>query len=453
MLLAFILLPVLAYCSVLLLFTVDIPKHDGYGDSLRTINSMHEADNLKEKWQILFKQHAEHRTLFSRMVYLLSLKTLGKLDYSAFIYIGNLSIFLLACIYLVCLAKKQSNWLFAIPLVYLLFQPSAYRSMFWAMAALSNYVVMLWAMLSIYFLHRRTYFSLFLSLAFAAVATFTQVNGLLTLPLGAAFLLLSALSQGDKNAKGHLMLWLFVSVLIAGFFFSDYEFRSLSKLPVNAAGIEAQFALNTSWLVTIHWFLALLGSPAAFGNTSIASIIGGGLTVLSAVFVLKGLYRKYPVISLYLLFAFASVLMTAIGRSFFLGVEFSQSPRYTFYSSQIIALLAALSVLELSQSKGVWQKPLIKIIVIVSITISLAVYSVNLEKIRRQQFAALRGMWLWNSKQQDRLLAPLVTNPGAILKKSQDLDFYQPPAISYLPPKQWGYFARELALFPPKSNP
>ncbi len=163
-------------------------------------------------------------------------------------------------------------------------------------------------------------------------------------------------------------------------------------------------------------------------------------------FFFSDIRSKYPAIALYLILVFASIAMTAAGRFYFLDIQFSQSPRYTFYSSQIIALLAAISVIYLRQWKLGWPVQLSKIIAIASIIACISSYAFNLERIRAQQLQLLRGMWLWNTQQRDRPFALLIANPVEILNNAQRLGLYQPPAISHLPPDQWGHFNNELTI-------
>lgn len=437
-----ILLPVLAYGSLLAAFTLDLPKSDDYGDSLRTLININNANQLSEKWQILFKQHNEHHTLFNRLSYLLSLTLFNKLDYTFLILLGNFSVLLLALTYLKSIKNDTANYLFALPVVYLVLQPSAYDSMFWAMAALSNYTVMLWAALCCFFLGKNSYSGLSASMIFATLATFTQANGLLTLPLGAAFLLYAALKNTDNHARWRLIIWLVCSTMIAACFLWDYQVRDLNKLPVEGESAKQAFRTGSSFIAIAHWYFALLGSSLSFGNANIASIIGLGATALTCFLSIKGLFKNQTIIFIYLIFVFSSIMMAAVGRSVFIDIQWSQSPRYTFYSSQVMALLAGICVLNLSCAhKGkTGYTQLCAIIITGSIIISISSYAINIEKIQKQQFRALAAMWIWNTKKKEGLLAPLVSNPGETLEQAGRLNLYHPPAISYLPSKDWGRF-------------
>lgn len=437
-------LPVISYCTLLLLFNLDLPKSDDYGDSLRTLIKITATESLSEKWQILFEQHNEHRTLFNRLVYLGQLQLLDKLNYSQLIYIGNAAPVFMVIIYLHCMANSnRNNWLYAIPLVYLVFQPSAYTSMFWAMAALSNYYVMLWALLCFYFLGKGTLKDLLIASGFACLACFTQVNGLLTLPLGLLFLGVNAFTKKDKLSLQLLLVWLTISAVIALCFFSDYQFRDINKLPINDGETASKFTAITSILAKPHWYFAQLGSPVSFGNTAIATTAGICITLALAWLAAGGIFRQQIVLALYLVFALSSVLMTAISRSYVFDIQFSQSPRYTFYATQAVALIAALSVAKLDSSKYSLHKKIAAIIALCSVIVCIVSYSSNLEKVRNAQFTAIRGMWLWNTRQAGGFLAPMVKNPGEYLRQAKQLGLYEPPPISYLPQEEWGIFAKK----------
>ena len=442
LLLIVILLPILAYWSILIHFALDLPKGDDYGDSLQTMINLKHADSINEKWQILFKQHNEHRILFNRLTYLFSLQYFSKLNYTFLIFLGNFSLIVLAITLLKSLKNETSNYLFAIPIVYLIFQPSAYDSMFWAITALSNYYVMLWAALCCFFLckHSNTGFSV--SLIFATLAVFTLANGLLILPLGAVYLLYSALKNTNAHAKWQFIIWLSYSAVVATGFLWDYQIRDLNKLPVDGTGAETMFRAGISLFAIAHWFFALLGSAVSFGNANVAALVGLGATTLACLLTIKGLFKTQPAIFNYLAFVFASIMMAAVGRSTFIDIQWSQSPRYTFYSSQAIALLASVSVLQLSRSKHISRTghTLLCVIIAASIIIGASSYAINIEKIKKQQFRVLSGMWIWNTKRKEGLLAPFVTHPGAVLQQAEDLKLYHPPAISYLPAQHWRRF-------------
>ena len=442
-LLALIGLPVAIYFLLLGFYVLDLPKTDDYGDSLMTFNEIVQAENLKQKIQIFFTQHVDHRTTFSRSVYLFALMILGRFDYSLFIFIGNSALLIIALVMYRCLSqggeRAVSPWSM-IPIVYLIFQPSAYVSMFWAMASLSNYFVMLWALLCFYFLTQKNTASLFISLAFAMLAAFTQGNGIACLPLGLCYLLLIRKVDPYPEVVRHLVIWSGIGAIILIGFSWGYHFRAPMELPVSAKGVTMKIDLELSFIAVFHWAAAIIGAAVAYGNLWLASTMGVIVIAGLGYFSLKKTFRHYPALSLYLVFILLSITMIAVLRSTFLDIQYSLSSRYTFYSAQLIAVLAAVASHRLLAQSMVKKSGPVLVMLCAVILMSSGNYFVYVDKIRQQQFQVLHGMWLWNNQERRHPYAPMVINAGGILTQARQNEIYSPPAISYLPPNQWGRF-------------
>jgi len=338
-------------------------------------------------------------------------------------------------------ASKPVVVAYMIPVTYLVFQPSAYVSMFWAMAALSNYLVMLWALLCFYFLTRHTTGGVFLSLLCAGLASFTQGNGIGCLGIGLFYLLLSKKYKTDPRVNLHIGLWLIVSAVIVAAFSWGFHLRAPMEFPQGSEALAAHFKLEQSPLEVVHWMVAIFGSAVAHGSLSVATIVGVIVVGVLGTFLRAGIYRLHPALSLYVLFILLSVSMVAVLRSDFFTIQISQSPRYTFYSSQLLAVLAAVGSHYLLVRSNGKATGMAVFILGVSILVSGASYFGNMGKIREQQYRVLNGMWLWNSKARKNPYAPLVANPGATLVDAKKAGIYTPPPLTYLPKDQWGRFA------------
>ena len=153
--------------------------------------------------------------------------------------------------------------------------------MFWGMAALQNFTVMLWVFLAIYVLAYTQKTGLALVLALAA--TLTSGNGLLVWPVGLGILLLKTRFAGRREYKV-ILQWGAGAILSFAGYFWGYQ-----KPPGNPP-------LQSSFFQFIKGWLAFNGSAAEalpIGPVVGLCVLLGGICLLLTLIICLGILRKY----------------------------------------------------------------------------------------------------------------------------------------------------------------
>lgn len=220
--------PVLIFGLVWQYYAVNIPKWDDH--ALRAFLFYFDQEpTLTGKIYQLFRQHNEHRIVYDRLVSALDYQLFGTLNYVHLMLVGNLSLAGLLAVFMAVLHRSRlglsGQWvIYSLPVAWLLFNLSQWENMFWGMAALQNFSVVLWVLAAFYFLSYTNQWGL----AFVAglLATLTSGNGLMVWPIG--FLIL-ALRQpayslnGNRRSYGPLIGWLTGAILVVGLYFMGFE--------------------------------------------------------------------------------------------------------------------------------------------------------------------------------------------------------------------------------------
>ncbi|AKD58416.1 hypothetical protein SD10_08855 [Spirosoma radiotolerans] len=269
-------LPILVFGLIWQQYAVNIPKWDDH--ALRHfLFNVDQEPTVTGKFYQLFKQHNEHRIVFDRLASLLDYQLFGQLNYVHLMLVGNLSLVGLLWIFVAALRRSRpavsgQSALYAVPIGWLLFNLSQWENMFWGMAALQNFSVVLWVIAAFYFLSYTTHWRL----AFVAgvLATITSGNGLMVWPLGFLILLLRlpAFSGKDnRTSLGPIIGWLAGAAFVVALYFTGFEKPDGVKY-VRPGILE----LSKGWF-------AVIGAAAEalpFNSPLRTSIVLGGLLTL-----------------------------------------------------------------------------------------------------------------------------------------------------------------------------
>ena len=370
-------LPLLVFWWTWQHYAVNIPKWDDH--ALRAF--LYYAGQEPTFWgklQWLFKQHNEHRIVYDRLITALDYGLFGKLNYRHLMVVGNLSLVGLLAVFMGVLRRKDGLvWhrlpvLYAVPVALLLVNLSQWENMFWGMASLQNFSVVLWVLAAFYLLtytNRRG-----LALLMAVLATLTSGNGLLVWPLGFLLLLLdpTVRSVTPKPKKLRPLLgWSVAALVVIGLYFWGFE-----KPGGTHAIRPGMFALLKGWL-------AVTGAAAEaipIGNPLTNSILLGGLLMLITfgitavtVFVhqrsigraVQALFRTdrrsnpipIPPMTLFFwasaAFLLGTAAVVAYARTGF-GADLLITSRYKLYSLTLLALLYVYAVTMLPGQLARW---------------------------------------------------------------------------------------------------
>ncbi len=364
-------LPVVFFWQTWATYAVNVPKWDDH--ALKTfLLHLEQADSFSERVYQVVRQHNEHRIVLDRLVTWLDFALFGKLDYRHLMMSGNLSLIGLLAVLGSVLRRSipsvKTSWLFFLPpIAFLLFNLSHWENMFWGMAALQNFTVVLWALWAIYALTFTQNWPL--AIVLAVLATITSGNGLAIWPIGAGLL---ALARRDLDWKRPALnrqivlpfaCWLIGAVITIGLYFVGYE-KPQGNPPVRGSVGE----LLTGWL-------AFLGSAAEVlpvGSALINSVVLGVALVLTVTvligFSVQNLFRSPLVaadsvstqsanqLTLFFLGSAAFLLGTAVivawSRVGF-GLDTLITSRYKLYSLTLLALVYVAVVSRLA-GRGRW---------------------------------------------------------------------------------------------------
>lgn len=350
-------------------YAVNVPKWDDH--ALRHFLFLtDQAPTLSDKLHQFVKQHNEHRITYDRIITWLDYQLTGKLNFRHLMVVGNLSLLGLLLVFINVLRRAGRPLLYAVPVAFLLFNLSQWENMYWGMAALQNFSIMLWVVGAVYYLSYTK--RLATAIGLAVLATLTSGNGLLVWPIGALVLFLR-LAQ-PHSTRRLLVTWLLVSVAAIGLYFVGFT------KPGDIAYVQASLGTLLG-----GWF-AFLGAAAQVVPVTVPlrlCVLLGGLMVLSTLVLIgwsglthrQAISRSFrwlfvhpkkrdpasgavlPPATLFFwgtaLFLLITGLVVARARVGF-GADLLITSRYKPYSLTLLALLYTYAVVWLSGAPGRW---------------------------------------------------------------------------------------------------
>jgi hypothetical protein len=315
------LVPVGHYYFIVLNKAVNVPFTDDFDDGLKSILECTAPGNgLMDKLRLVFAQYNEHRIVMNRLIYLADYALFGQLNFRHLSFFGNAClIFILGLLFLAVFTEYRlpQKMLYFLPVPFLIFQLHYWEFPVWGMAAIQNLYVLFFALLSFYAIQRSpAHWGWFVTAcAAAAIATFSNGNGILTFVVGAPVF---ALTKQYRR----LGIWVAVAVVTASLYFRDYQ------RPANIPPMLA--TLSTAPGQVVDFFFSVTGSDVP---TWLAYPFRGGVGILGLFTVLfaYAAYRQRLKASLMALMVVAFIYLTclsaAAARSGF-GVLQALSPRY-----------------------------------------------------------------------------------------------------------------------------
>lgn len=150
--------PVTVYALFVAAFAVNRPIGDDYHAVFGFLDSYLHADTWSDRMVLLFSQHNEHRIVFTRAVVLLDYYVFGAVNFRHLLFVGNLAVVLVVGL-LGLVFRPQSKWklLLFLPVPLLMLQPQSLKNMFYPMASLQNFYVVLFALAYLILLERRSW--------------------------------------------------------------------------------------------------------------------------------------------------------------------------------------------------------------------------------------------------------------------------------------------------------
>jgi len=377
--------PIIYYFYLLNVFAVNVPHQDDYSTILRFMNNYFAPS--ADKLSLLFTQTStEHRLAFNRLVSLATYYLFDEVNFKFIIFIGNLSLIVIFSYLFKISNLKSKNSLFIV-CAYLLFQTEHWESMTWAMAAISNYYVLLFSLLSIYYLHQKSVSGFYLSILFGIIATYTNGNGLFIFYINLVALIVEGISTAHTTDfvpifPNNFVIYLLFTVVVTFLYFWTYT---------KTTHQDTIWLIFSNPLFFLKHFLLMLGSGFALDNISIGITVG--ILALSTTVWLG--YKQYflnnPNLFYFLLFIMSSILVASILRAGGGVLEQALSSRYKLYSVLIIVLLL-LSMVEYLEKNNTLNRYLLGILVCLSISFSLYSFDKNNESLINRQKMLTTGI-------------------------------------------------------------
>ncbi len=274
-----VLIPVVVHFWVLSRFGISIPKWDDH--ALRNfLVSFNQANSWIEKLRLLFAQHNEHRIVYDRLITLLFYQISGEINFVWLMAWGSLSLVGILVLFYQLIRRAGLPLSVFLPLPFLLLTLQHHENTLWGMAALQNFSVVFFGLLTFFYLAENIKRSFGWACFWAMAALCTSGNGVLVWAVG---LVLLGLQKRWLYAAG----WALLAVIALGLYFFDYQ-RPPGNPIVTVAGV-GQYARG------LLGFLGAVGdwNPNSVTRFVIPTLIGTGLLCLAILWGWKA-FRKTP---------------------------------------------------------------------------------------------------------------------------------------------------------------
>jgi len=299
-------------------------------DDIHISQSVERARAAANPWPELWSQHNEHRPVITKLIFWLQ-RAVAPPDYTLLAFIGNLSLLPIFAIF-VQRARKLTGMTAGAAILFaaaMTFSYTSADSMLWAMTAMSNYGVIVCALLSFWMLKKGGVGWSLGALVAALLAGLSQGNGFLVLLLGCAFLAF------DRRWTW-TAIWVIATLAFVGLYFISYVPVAGSTNPVASLGRPHEVML-----FGLIFSGSALGYPVESSVLSFAMMTAcAALGLLLWAFVLRmfvaARFRSTDPLLWFSVFLIASGCLAALSR---LDTGFIQAmtPRYHVNSCLLIA--------------------------------------------------------------------------------------------------------------------
>ncbi len=335
-------IPIVLYYTTIVKNAYNFPYEDDFNSALSFLSDFAFGQlSTFDKIKLLFSQYNEHRILFDRVVFLADYYLFGELNFRHLILFGNVSMLLLGVLFFT-ISLQSIPWrqrlFYLLPVAYSLFTFRYWDLSTWAMAALQNLYVVVFAMFSLYKLSRPGRASFALACGAAVLATFTSGNGLFCFFAGIPVLVL-------LKTYRKLTVWLVLAALTVLLYFWDYR-----RPPYHPDVVDSLFNHTGR---AIRYFFSLTGGILP-NHPMLSMLFGGGALLLTIGLVgylwySQRLIDHLPIVGL-LIFLYLTCFSVMATRSGF-GVEQAFSARYGIIVVMLYASQAVLAIETVTQHR------------------------------------------------------------------------------------------------------
>ena len=411
-------LAVAAYGAFLYRYALNIPFGDDIMDVLWTLSDILEVEGIYEVFTTLFKQSNDHRTLSSRLVYLVVYQLYGEINFRGLVFLANLALPLLLWLLYLPLRRSGASDLVIVPAALLLFQLRAYGITLWSMAAFAYFYVYLYGFACLYCLHKVNGKRFSLAILFATLSTFSLASGQLIWLIGFASLLHQCLLL-RKASLWYLSVWLLMTaaVLVA--------WRIGLETP-NTAGAVLEHFFSTP-LKHISYYLILLGNVVSGQQLVAAGLTGALLLLLLVLSSIRHFRQEDLRLELCAWFIALSVMAMVLGRAYFTPLEYALSSRYSFPSILLTATVWVMLASRLSL-QDVRMLALTILLSSVYCINSYRIYSAELQPQLERRVKQFNSSVFWQ-------FGTSLPESNAMVARAVELEIWRPPDRPHPLPK------------------
>lgn len=194
--------------------TVNIPWWDDFHGIILPVHDLFTDKSFAGKFQNFVSLNNEHRVVNDRIFTLLVYLIAGKFELKTLALLGFVNLIAIFLVLVKVLRKQNTSWLALLPVLFLIFHAQYYESLQSIMVPFQNFSVILYMLLSLYFLIFQRSFAL--GFLFALAAIFSHGNGILAFILGALILLVN-------RQYRQTTLWVLLSVISVIIYFLGYS--------------------------------------------------------------------------------------------------------------------------------------------------------------------------------------------------------------------------------------
>jgi len=328
-----IVLFVIHYFFYLVKNSYNYPVYDDHGAILEFLNHYTRANSLQEKVKLLLAPFWESRITVPRIFILITWKIFHEINFQYLVWFDAVLLLSFHFLLMKKLLQGQPDCLFYIlGLTFLALQFQAYNSIFCDLSGLCYNGVLLFALLSFYFLKSGKKIA---PIILAIAATLTFGNGLWIFPLSILYL-------WNQKRRKEIFLWLIVLVIII------------------VANIYSRTSFDVYNGVSFHFINFILFIPGVLGSAfqflytmHIPVAMGCFVITVFVISLLKKWYVSSPVIFMMLAFLVISAVSAAPFRSGIIpNGEYALQVRYGIFSVYSIILALAILIENTSLRQG-----------------------------------------------------------------------------------------------------
>ncbi|MGI9285521.1 MAG: hypothetical protein ACR2P1_09035 [Pseudomonadales bacterium] len=321
------LLAVSLYGRFLFQHALNAPYHDDILDVINLILNVNDSAGLGSIAEAFFAQHNDHRTLASRLIYYVSYRIQGEINFKTLSFIANLALPILALFFFTQINDTRNRWLIFLPVVFMMFQLRTYGVTEWAMAAFAFFYVYVYGVAALFCLHTVTKLRFFAAVVFAFMSTYSIASGQAIWLIGLLCLLHQSYVM-RQIPHYYSIAWGVITLLVLAVYRSELE-------TPNTLLTLIKYALATP-LKHTQYFLGMLGSAVSFEVLYIAQFVGVLLLIILLWQTIAHYRKGYSKVEYTCWFIVVSAATVALGRTPYSEIQYSQTSRYSFASILLV---------------------------------------------------------------------------------------------------------------------